>query len=641
MINSDFFKELRVKNFQNVLRAEVNISHNGISDGNYAIFGEEIKIKLAISRRVPVENIAVIFRNESGTEDIFRADLILADYDYLSDFYEIKIPKKRIAVGLFYYYFEIKSFGLLYGYRFENSLAVSSAVPTINECYQLTVANNDSKPDITINGIIYHIFVDRFYKAKGSYVKKDAEMIENWYDDIKEYPEYPGAYMKNNTFFGGNLYGIAEKLEYLKALGVSILYLSPIFESPSNHKYDTADYMNVDSMFGGDEGLIYLVTEAKKQDIEIILDGVFNHTGADSIYFNKFSHYTSLGAYQSVKSTYYDWYTFTEHPNEYLCWWGIDILPKINYENSGAEEFFLGDNGVVAKWMKTGIKGFRLDVADELSDEFIQRMKALITKYDSSALLYGEVWEDASNKIAYGKRKKYYLGNELNGVMNYPLREGIISYITKKSTKELDYALNTVLLNMPLSNRNLTMNLLGTHDTERIITALSASDTAVMTNLERLKFRMSKEDYALAKKRLISAYTVIAALPGIPMVYYGDEAGMEGFSDPFNRRTYPWGDQDNEILSHYRKIGKIRRGNTELSNGEFSLLLLNSELLIFQRKRGRARLITVYNNSLSEIKISFSRKVSDIINNKKGSHFVIGSESALIFKSFTRCEIIY
>lgn len=196
---------------------------------------------------------------------------------------------------------------------------------------------------------------------------------------MPEYPAYPGAPLKNNRFYGGTLLGIIDKLEYIRSLGVDTIYLSPIFDAASNHKYDTADYMSVDSMFGGEKAFKALIKKAHEYGIGIILDGVFNHTGSDSIYFNKYGHYKTLGAYQSKKSKYYSWYDFKNYPDEYTAWWGIDILPRIHPDKPDCRKYFVGKDGVIAKYASMGIDGFRLDVADELSDDFIAEIKGVPT----------------------------------------------------------------------------------------------------------------------------------------------------------------------------------------------------------------------------------------------------------------------
>ncbi len=500
-----------------------------------------------------------------------------------------------------------------------------------NPSVQLTVSRFlYDEPKKAYGGIIYHVFVDRFSRGKGAILKEGNINIDGEWESIPEYPEYAGAHLNNNTFYGGNLDGVSQRLPYLASLGVSIVYLSPIFEAASNHKYDTSDYMKVDEGFGGDEALRRLIEEAKKFDIKIILDGVFNHTGDNSIYFNRYGKYKNLGAYQSETSEYYNWYDFRSFPDDYNCWWGIKILPRIHPDKEGCGEYFLKDGGVIDKYRKMGIYGMRLDVADELSDNFLAGIKKRLSE-DGESYLLGEVWEDGSNKVAYDVRKRYYLGSELDGVMNYPLREGIIDYLVNKNTDKLRYALTDILENAPKSIRNALMNLLGTHDTKRIITVLSGVKYDGLSNKELSKKRLSENERVLGEKRLLLAYTILATVPGIPSIYYGDEVGLEGFSDPFNRMPYPYGKENVKILDFYKKIGIIRRGNSVYKEGDFELLYLDGEILAFSRKEGKASLVTVINNSDSDIYLESDKVLFSLIDGRKGKSILVeGTSPAII-----------
>ncbi len=540
-----------------------------------------------------------------------------------------------LGVGLYFGRIRVLTvFGELFGVRRGRRIQLVRD-PSIGDTLQISVSRFAYPvPDRYFGGVIYHIFVDRF--AKGSRpisLKPDAKIVENWENGVPEYPEYPGAYLENNTFYGGTLYGVAERLDDLLRLGVSLIYLSPIFDAYSNHKYDTGNYMQVDSMFGGDEALQYLIDEAKKRGMGIILDGVFNHTGSDSIYFNRKGTYPSLGAYQSKESPYYSWYEFQKHPQEYTCWWGIPILPRIHPDRKECRDYFLGRGGVIEKYARMGIAGFRLDVADELSDDFIAGIKRVLSESDPKSLLYGEVWEDASNKIAYGIRKQYYLGKELDGVMNYPLRRALLSYVMNRDPSELYYIFDEVYPNTPKRILDAQMNLLGTHDTERILTALAAEHHEGISNSELSKKRMSEQERALGKQRLKMLYTVIATLPGLPMIYYGDEVGLEGYSDPFNRMPYPYGNEDLELLTHYQRIGAIRRDNSVYKQGDFFLLSLSDSHLIFGRQSRSYVYLTVLNQGEDSLGLLLSCEGTDLISNKKGTVFHLSPLTTTIIKT--------
>lgn len=638
MKSFNFYKEFRIYERDiSSLRGEIKLFHNGVCDGNYALIGEKLKILVLLPKEISAKDVKAVFYDAYSDEIVFASQGKRVNFNLQFDCFEFNINSIDSA-SLYFYYLEINAKAKLYGCKLKNnSVALSFDMPSENRCFQITVTAENNEQE-KLRGIIYHIFVDRFRKGKDASASKERILIENWDSHITEYPEYPGAFLKNNTFFGGNLYGICEKLDYLASLGVSIIYLSPVFESPSNHKYDTADYEKIDEGFGGEKAFEDLIKQAKERNIKIILDGVFNHTGADSKYFNKYGRYSTVGAFQSKKSPYYCWYRFTEYPEKYFCWWGIDILPRIFYDTGEAENYFISDDGIVDKWMKKGIYGFRLDVADELSDSFIEKIRRKMCQTNENALLYGEVWEDASTKVAYGVRKKYYLGTELTGVMNYPLRVGIIDYIRNKNSESLDYAINEVMLNMPKKIRDKAMNILGTHDTARTISVLSEIDANGKSNDELSTFKMNAAEYKVAKRRLIAAYTLLTALPGIPTVYYGDEAGVEGYSDPFNRRTYPWGREDTEILNHYKKCGALRKESESFCDGDFNVLHLDNNLFVFERRKGNERFLMVYNNSNFNYKLTVSLEATEVLTNQKSTEFLLISENAYIFKA-EKCKI--
>ena len=544
-----------------------------------------------------------------------------------------------LDIGLYYLRPAVISFGKnIYGRKRGDAFIFDG----IGEMLQLTVSDFLYEEQKSIRGgIIYHIFVDRFNRG-GNVVRNDYnELIEGEWEVIPEFPEYPGAPLKNNTLYGGTLYGIIDKLDYIASLGCNAIYLSPIFESVSNHKYDTADYMKVDPCFGGDEALSALIREAKKKGISIILDGVFNHTGADSIYFNRYGRYETVGAYQSKDSEYYDWFDFKEHPDKYTCWWDIEILPRINPDKPRCRDFFVGEGGVIDKYRKMGVYGFRLDVADELSDDFIGRIKARLNDDGKDSILYGEVWEDASNKIAYDTRKKYYLGAELDGVMNYPLRRGLIDYVVSGDMRSLEYYFNEVVLNTPDRVLHNQMNLLGTHDTERILTILGGKSAAEYTNAELSLLRMTESERELACNRLCALYTVLATLPGVPTIFYGDEVGLEGYGDPFNRMPYPYGKEDLGLLKHFRAVGNLRRDNEVYKKGGFRVIVFTQELLIFERFDDEFSYLTVFNNGKEIVELSFKNEVLSILEKKKIKKTFVFAGSALILKSKRKNEIYY
>ena len=602
---------------------------------------EAAKIQMLLPRTLGVVSVSINLYDESGKNVLKHIESQWSSLSAGCDVYDASLDLKDLGVGLYFFRLQaLTQFGLLYGYCDGGALRFSRDI--VGDSFQLSVSDfKYSIPAKKLGGIIYHIFVDRFNRSGEAKPKPGAILCDDW-RVMPEYPAYPGAPLKNNRFYGGTLWGIIDKLEYIRSLGVDTIYLSPIFDAASNHKYDTADYMSVDSMFGGDKAFEALVKKAHEYGIGIILDGVFNHTGSDSIYFNKYGHYKTLGAYQSEKSKYYSWYDFKNYPDEYTAWWGIDILPRIHPDKPDCRKYFVGKDGVIAKYASMGIDGFRLDVADELSDDFIAEIKGVLNEYNSESVLYGEVWEDASNKIAYDKRKQYYLGAELDGVMNYPVRKGILDFLTASDPSALQYALGAVTNNAPKRIRDMQMNLLGTHDTLRILTALGGEKPQGRSNEYLSRARMNDLERGIAKRRLRMAYAILATIPGIPAIFYGDEAGLEGYQDPFNRMPYPWGKEDLNLIKYYKKIGEIRRANDVYRDGEFELLALDARALVYKRTKGEDAFITVVNNSGMTLDVVFTTEAQAMISScsKTGeSRFEIPAFTAEIFKTCTNNEI--
>ena len=469
-----------------------------------------------------------------------------------------------------------------------------------HSAFQLTVYEKNYNPPTKFQGgIMYHIFVDRFCKGGDYPVRADAEFNPDWENGIPQYAQKRGGFVKNNMFFGGTLTGIESKLDYLKELSVSVIYLSPIFEAYSNHKYDTGRYDRVDPMFGGDGALDSLIKAAKKRGISVILDMVFNHTGSDSMYFNKNGRYDSLGAYQSKESPYYDWYGFEEYPDKYRCWWGVDILPAVDTRNKTYNEYINGKDGIAERYIKKGIAGYRLDVADELSPVFLENLTKAVKGVEEDSIIIGEVWEDASNKEAYGNRRRYFRGRQLDSVMNYPLKNGIIEFVKTGNTKPLFEGSAVLYQNYPKFVSDNLMNFLGTHDTERVLTVLGTEGERGMSADHLARYKMTPEERGRAVELLKKAYFILAFMPGIPCTYYGDEAGMEGFRDPFNRMPYTWHKQESSLVEHYKAVGRLRMSHKELfATGYFQVLEdMPERIFAFRRFNADEEFTVIVNRS--------------------------------------------
>lgn len=495
---------------------------------------------------------------------------------------------------LYFYRFEVQSEAALY---FCGSVGCElKKGDWLNE-WQLTVFDKDFQtPDWFKGGILYQIFPDRFKRSekyKPSFASRERIIHENWSDvpfsffDTKPY--------RANDFFGGNIEGVIEQLDYLKAFGVNAIYFNPVFESAENHRYSTANYLNIDPYFGTNDDFVKLTAECKKRDIKIILDGVFSHTGADSIYFNRYGHYNSIGAYNSKDSAFFEWYKFTHYPDKYESWWGFETLPNVNETNEGFLNFVAGEeNSVLHFWQGKGTNGWRLDVADELPDLFLDKLRATAKKLDQDALIIGEVWEDASNKTSYSYRRRYLLGKQLDSVMNYPFRTAIIDFVLYGDSALFKNSVMSILENYPQPVIDVLMNVLSTHDTVRIITQLGVERE--VKNEEKSQFKMTAEEYNKGKQRLKMATFLQFTLPGVPSVYYGDEVGLQGFADPFCRMGYPYGNEDKELLEFFISLSKLRTDYKENFVNSFSLLVAKNGVFAFQR----GKINCFINNSDSE-----------------------------------------
>ena len=540
-----------------------------------------MELTLRISRILGV-CVAVLSIKNDKTGHVIEMPLKLCKTEKDTDFYSVSLHLAALCgdepSGLFFFDILLcRGNEKLYLNPVNNIDFTLSETAPENQFALLVYADGYQTPAWAKNALMYHIFVDRFAKSEKHSlpVRADARINPDWDNGIPEYAPYPGAHLQNNEFFGGNLYGIIEKLDYLASLGVNVLYLSPIFKAYSNHKYDTGDYAEIDEMFGGKEAFDELFREAAKRSIHVILD---------SRYFNRYGHYDSVGAYQSPDSPYHDWYFFRHFPEDYDCWWGIKILPKLNNENPATRDYFLGENGILRRYVAKGTSGWRLDVADELPDAFLTDLRNAVKKENPDAFILGEVWENAAVKIAYGARRSYLSGFQLDSVMNYPFKNAVLDYVRTGDCTTLYNTVTEIGSLYPPQTVAVLMNLLGTHDTERILTALGAEQgDYALSNAQKASFRLSPEKREHAERLLKLASTLQFTLPGMPSIFYGDEAGMEGFGDPFCRRPYPWGREDVSLRAHYAELGWLKRNLAVLHTPYIAFVVHNGEKLGFVR----------------------------------------------------------
>ena len=442
---------------------------------------------------------------------------------------------------------------------------------------------------------MYQIFPDRFSRGNprnlenglASHRKMGRVCVvhERW-DELPLYRpiEEEGEYFPCD-FFGGDLAGIAKELPRLNRLGITAVYCNPICEAASNHRYDTADYKTVDPILGTNEDFAALCREAETAGIRILVDGVYSHTGADSRYFNKEGCYPEPGAYQGETSPYYPWYTFRKDRDDYQCWWGFKSLPEVNEQDQSWQEYVItGEDSVLKHWMNLGASGFRLDVADELPDEIIEKMRTAVKEKSPDRFLLGEVWEDATTKCSYGCRRRYALGSGLDSVMNYPFRDAVIGFFLRRIDGfQLADFLTGQQLNYPRPMYYALMNLLSSHDVPRIRTVLSTGgvDGEGMTREEQAVFTVRPEDDRKGAQLQRLAAVLQFTVPGIPCIYYGDEYGMQGLKDPFNRK--PFEKRDPDMALFYEKISALRRQETALTGGYASFLAVTEDVIAILR----------------------------------------------------------
>lgn len=604
--------------------------------GAFAV-GERIKITVDAPRKLGAS--AVVLRICKDGERDVDYPLTFIKTEAGEDRYRIEIDTEELCCGegrglFFYEFLFVRGVDTLFTVtrnQVDFTLETYSA-----ERFVLLVHEKDFETPSWFHGrVMYHIFVDRFCRGGGEIAMRDNVIInEDWDNGIPQYAKKNGDKLANNMFFGGNLWGIAEKLDYLKSLGVGVIYLSPIFRSYSNHKYDTGDYLEIDGMFGGEAAFCHLIEKAREADIRIILDGVFNHTGDDSKYFDKYGTYGGIGAYSNPESPYRDWFCFRKYPKEYEAWWGIGILPKLNPACEEIRHFLAGKGGVAEKYVRMGIGGWRLDVADELTNEFLYELRDTVKgASDDQAVLIGEVWENAALKEAYGIRRRYFYGKQLDSVMNYPVRNGILRFLLEGDAEFLGDVLKEIYATYPKTVCDSLMNLLSTHDTERILTVLG----------EGLERNEQESNDVLAKKRLtakqaiqgevrlkiasVLQYTVF----GIPSVFYGDEAGLEGYHDPFCRRPYPWGREKQSILEHYRQLGKIRKEHAVFAEGTFGMDCAENGVIVYHRENQDERIVVIANMSKDPYAYHTNAEAVDLLTARAFDGIVL-PESAVILQ---------
>nr|WP_256521926.1 glycoside hydrolase family 13 protein [Halobacillus sp. A5] len=541
--------------------------------------GSNVTLTIDVHSRINVSRVVLHYiLDKSDQEHTKIMDLYSEEHQYNSFECVVEMPEEPQLV---WYYFEVITTEATYFYGRVNIEESGDGVvyEQVPPSWQITVydASFDT-PSWWKHATMYQIFPDRFYREGEPDLKKAPKtslMHTHWENDPYYIRDEDGGVVRWD-FFGGNLEGIEKKLDYIQSLGVTVIYLNPIFEAESNHRYDTGDYHSIDPLLGTKDDFEQLIKKAKERGMEIMLDGVFSHTGSNSIYFNQRDEYDSVGAYQSKDSPYYSWYKFHNHPDEYEAWWGVGTLPTLNKEEESYQHFLIHDeNSVIKTWQQSGLNHWRLDVADELTDDLIRQIYQQLKKEDKDSVLIGEVWEDASNKSAYGQRRDYFLGGVLDSVMNYPLRELMLHFM--KGEVDAYYVkrrLLTLSEHYPKPYFYALMNMLSSHDVERIKTMLDGFLPEEINEDQR-------DGIVQAQVKALSLW--LYAFPGVPSLYYGDEAGLTGGGDPDNRKPYPWGREEEELMTWYKNIGLWRKEHQALRTGNWVPHALHEDVFAFER----------------------------------------------------------
>ncbi|MCL2129149.1 MAG: glycoside hydrolase family 13 protein [Treponema sp.] len=505
--------------------------------------------RLAVHLQAPCQSLqkcTMVFWNRFYPKQKSRQDLECIGRDGTLDYFITELIFLESSKYL-QYFFELKvSGGIVYFSR-----DGQSHEPPQSFFEYLSTAERDvyNTPEWAHGAVWYQIFPDRFHNS----------LHDNNPADYVSWGNLP----TRENHFGGNLSGILEKLPYLQGLGIQVIYLTPVFLSPSNHKYDTKDYYQIDPAFGTEQDLIKLVESCHEIGIRVVLDGVFNHCGYE---FAPFQDVLKNGA----DSPYANWFyidNFPVHsdPLNYECVGYYKLMPKLRYDNPEVRKYFLD---VGRFWIRRAkIDGWRLDVADEVDFTFWQEFRQAIKAENPNALLLAETWKSGSDLLR---------GDQMDSVMNYLFRDACISFFAQGTidAATFDARIQRILHNTPVPLQQVMYNLLGSHDTPRLAT-LCGEDSR--------------------KIQLAVAFQMI--FPGMPVVYYGDEIGLLGENDPDCRRSMNWDNADNDLHAFFKQMIELRRNSPAICNGDYRTILCDGSVYGFTRRCKDEVIYAVINNS--------------------------------------------
>ncbi|WP_160693296.1 glycoside hydrolase family 13 protein [Clostridium sp. C2-6-12] len=537
--------------------------------------GQKVKLSIKVDKEIVVAVQLILFDGTKISKGMKKEYLNSGEFRY-----SVEIDTSETLGLLEYYFILIDGYDRLYYGNNDEHLGGIGQIYNYNPVpYQVTVYEKSHLPEWYKEGVVYQILVDRFCNGNENNAinspKENSFIYGRWEDTPMYIKDNMGRILRWD-FYGGNIKGIIKKLDYIKSLGANIIQLSPVFKSSSCHKYDTGNYEFIDEMFGTNDEFEEFCEIAKSKGIKVILEAVFSYTSSDSKYFNKLGNYDEIGAYNSPNCKYYSWYKFIKYPYQYQSWWGINERPNINVMEKSYIDYIIKDkNSIVKKWIDLGASGWRLNVIDELPDEFIELIRSRIQEIDKEVVLLGDIWDDASNKVSYSKRRRYLQGNEVQAVTNYPLRESLINFIKGYITSHrLKQKIMSLYENYPRESFYGNINIAGTNDTERILTVLD-------------------ENIELLRLLVVIQFT----LPGVPLIYYGDEIGLKGGKEPDNRRSYPWGKENKDLIEFYTEIAKIRNNENGLKKGDINIYETDSDVFAFERNYDNEKIVVLVNVS--------------------------------------------
>ena len=576
-----------------------------------------------------VDEAKVIINQQGGTnEKELRMNYITTERKM--NIFACEIPLEN--VGIHYFCIRLVINGKVV--YIKNDIHQECASMTNNDMpyWTLTVYESSFEvPKWAKGKIMYQIFPDRFYKSENYKPELISSRVTKEWGEMPNWKPGEDGEIHNNDYFMGNLKGIEEKLDYISGLGVQIIYLNPIFKSQSNHRYDTGDYEVVDPYLGTNDDLKSLCNAVHEHGMKIVIDGVFNHTGNDSRYFNEYGNYNSIGAFKGPESPYYNWYR-KNSKGGFEYWWGFKNLPVCDGYNAEWQNYVYGEGGLIDKWFEMGIDGLRLDVADELTDDFIENIRIAVKRNKSDGFLIGEVWDNAITKEGYGKQRTYLLGKGLDTVMNYPFTNAILKYVRYGRDRYFVETINEITTQYPADALNSLMNSLSTHDITRAMSTLVGDgiqnsrynwvwDVPYGRDWQFSRLKLSDENYQKARELMKLAVAIQYFLPGNPCIYYGDEVGMYGYRDPFNRLCFPWDNMDNDLYNFFVKIGKARGKVPFLADAKIKVLEANEKILVFERyiededefsKKKERRVIIAVNRTEEDITIELLKNIEDV-----------------------------